>query len=61
MDINSLRSFITVLTFVVFIAIIVWAWSGRRKSAFEQAALLPFADANIEVLRQNRTSKEKSA
>ena len=42
MDINLLRSIVTVVAFVVFIGIVVWAWSGRNRSRFEEAARLPF-------------------
>ncbi len=43
MDINDLRSLVTVLTFAVFISIVWWAYSGKRKQAFDEAALLPFS------------------
>jgi len=42
MDINTLRSIITVVAFAMFIAIVLWAYSDRRKAAFDQAARLPF-------------------
>ena len=42
MDINVVRSIVTVLAFTVFIAIVLWAYSGRSKAAFDQAARLPF-------------------
>ncbi|MCX7171298.1 MAG: CcoQ/FixQ family Cbb3-type cytochrome c oxidase assembly chaperone [Proteobacteria bacterium] len=44
MDINDLRALFTVVTFAVFIAIVWWAYSGKRKQAFEEAALLPITD-----------------
>lgn len=44
MDINDLRSLTTVLAFILFIGIVVWAWSGRQKAAFEEAARLPLDD-----------------
>ena len=44
MDINTLRSIVTVVTFLVFIGIVAWAWSGRRRADFAAAAQLPFAD-----------------
>ena len=44
MDINDLRALFTVVTFALFIAIVLWAYSGKRKQAFEEAALLPFTD-----------------
>lgn len=34
----------TVLLLIVFVGIVLWAWSGRQKRRFEQAARLPFAD-----------------
>jgi cytochrome c oxidase cbb3-type subunit 4 len=42
MDINTLRSIVTVATFLVFIGIVVWAWSSRNAKAFDEAAQLPF-------------------
>ena len=42
MDINTLRSIVTVLAFAMFIGIVFWAYSSRSKAAFEQAAMLPF-------------------
>ncbi|MCI4441214.1 cytochrome c oxidase cbb3-type subunit 4 [Tibeticola sediminis] len=41
-DINTVRSAVTVLSFVLFIGIVAWAWSGKRKQDFEEAARLPF-------------------
>lgn len=44
MEIYSiLASVTTVVSFVVFIGIVLWAWSGRRKAAFDEAARAPFA------------------
>jgi len=42
MDINTLRSATTLVSFVVFIGIVWWAWSRKRSADFEQAAQLPF-------------------
>lgn len=44
LDINTLRSIVTVLALLGFLAIVAWAWSGRNKQAFDEAAQLPFAD-----------------
>ena len=43
-DINTLRSIFTVIIFVAFIAIWIWAWSKKRKIEFDEAANLPFVD-----------------
>ena len=42
MDINMLRSIVAVVAFAVFIGIVIWAWSGRNRARFEEAARLPF-------------------
>jgi cytochrome c oxidase cbb3-type subunit 4 len=42
MDVNTLRSIVTVLGFITFIGIVLWAWSRRNVAEFEQAARLPF-------------------
>lgn len=42
MDINIVRSILTVVIFVAFIAIWVWAWSKKRKVEFDEAANIPF-------------------
>ena len=43
MDINDLRSIVTLLLFVAFIGIVAWAWSRRNQSRFDEAARLLFA------------------
>jgi cytochrome c oxidase cbb3-type subunit IV len=42
MNPSSIQSAITVVMFVLFLGIVVWAWSGKRKRAFDAAAQLPF-------------------
>ena len=42
MDVNTLRSAVTVITFILFIGIVVWSLSNRRTAEFEEAAPLPF-------------------
>ncbi|WP_028312368.1 cbb3-type cytochrome oxidase subunit 3 [Derxia gummosa] len=44
MELDVLRSVSTVLSFLVFVGIVVWAWNGSRRRDFDQAAQLPFAD-----------------
>jgi len=52
MDINDMRSAITVLAFLSFVGIVIWAWSGKRKAAFEEAARLPLEDDDAHMLRR---------
>jgi cytochrome c oxidase cbb3-type subunit IV len=42
MDINLLRSMVTVVAFIVFIGILVWAYLPSRKAHFSDAAKIPF-------------------
>jgi cytochrome c oxidase cbb3-type subunit 4 len=42
MDINTLRSVVTVAGLALFIGIVWWAWSSKRSEEFSQAANLPF-------------------
>lgn len=42
MDINTLRSIVTVVAFITFLGIVVWAWSSRNTASFDEAARLPF-------------------
>jgi cytochrome c oxidase cbb3-type subunit IV len=44
MDVNDLRSIVTVVSLVVFLGIVAWAWSKRNKASFDEAAQLPFKD-----------------
>lgn len=38
MDVNDVRSLITVVSFVAFLGVVVWAYAGKRKAGFEEAA-----------------------
>jgi len=38
--------FWTIALFLVFLGIFAWAWSGRRKKDFAEAANLPLDDDN---------------
>lgn len=42
MDINTLRSIVTVLGLITFIGILVWAYSRKNRADFDEAAKLPF-------------------
>jgi len=47
LTVNDLRTLITTLSFIVFAAIVFWAWSGRQRARFDEAAQLPFADDDL--------------
>lgn len=42
MDVNLLRSIVTVVSFIVFVGIVVWVWKRRHTGEFDKAANLPF-------------------
>lgn len=44
MEIGTLRGLGTILVFVAFIGVVLWAYSSKRKKSFDEAANLPFAD-----------------
>jgi cytochrome c oxidase cbb3-type subunit 4 len=48
MELDSLRSVITVLAFVAFVGIVIWAYSTRRMRDFERAESLPFVDDELD-------------
>lgn len=58
-DINDLRSIITAVSFVTFVGIVVWAWSSRRKAAFEEAAKLVFDDEDDILIRNAKAAERR--
>jgi cytochrome c oxidase cbb3-type subunit IV len=42
MDVNLLRILVTVLSFIVFVSIVVWTWRNRNTTDYKEAANLPF-------------------
>ena len=42
MDINLMRSLVTIAAFGGFVSILVWAYRPSRKAQFDEAAQLPF-------------------
>ncbi|MEX0957704.1 MAG: cbb3-type cytochrome c oxidase subunit 3 [Burkholderiales bacterium] len=53
--ITDLRVIFTVIMFVVFLGIVFWAFSGRRKEDFDKAARMPLEDD--EPMNKNRSGK----
>jgi cytochrome c oxidase cbb3-type subunit 4 len=41
-DVNTLRSLSTLVSFIVFVGVIVWAFSRKNTADFDKAANLPF-------------------
>ena len=54
MEINDIRAWHTVILLISFIGIVIWASSKRRKSDFDEAANLPFADQKRHEATMNK-------
>ena len=44
MDVNAMRTVVTVLSGLAFVGIWVWAWSRRNAAGFAEAAQLPLCN-----------------
>ena len=60
MMINDVRSVMTVVMFLVFLGIVFWAYSKKRKRAFDEAARLPFEEDDAMVPGKPGTSRQKN-
>ncbi|CAD5108176.1 cbb3-type cytochrome oxidase subunit 3 [Zestomonas carbonaria] len=63
MDIGTIRGLGTLVIFIAFIGLALWAFSSRRKKDFDEATLLPFADdpeaiKHVEQEQASRSNKE---
>lgn len=61
MDINDARSILTVLSFASFVGIALWAYSGRNKARFDEAANLPFDDDELPASRAGSATTRGTA
>lgn len=59
MDINDLRALSTLFLFVTFVGLCIWAYSKKRKTTFDEAANLPFADDEPALNKSQREQEEK--
>jgi cytochrome c oxidase cbb3-type subunit 4 len=57
MDVNTLRTVLTVICFLVFLCIVGWAWSGANRSRFQEAARLPLDDDDTCAYPPMRSSR----
>lgn len=60
-DINDFRAWHTVVLMASFIGILLWAYSGRRRQAFDEAANLPFADESMHAQSVAQMQKEQES
>ncbi len=66
MDINLFRGIETALLLVLFIGLVIWVYSKKRKSSFDEAAQMPLneeddgVDHSMKGSRHNNTQGEKN-
>lgn len=61
MDYGTFQGVYTLILMAIFIGIVVWAYSKRQKSAFNEAANLVFADESVHSDSLNGEQKDTSA
>ncbi len=54
MDINTVRGLLTLVLLILFLGIVVWAFSSRRKKDFDEAARLPLEENKDGNEEQNK-------
>jgi len=59
-NIDDVRIALTVLSFLVFVGIGVWAYSRRRQQDFDEAANLPFSGHDFDTKNDQTSSKGPS-
>ena len=57
MDINGLRAVLTVVMLIVFLGIVMWAYSSRRKKQFDEAARSVLEDDAAPAANQQQGRK----
>ena len=55
---TTFHLFYTVIMFVIFIGICLWAWSRRTQSRFHEASMLPFAEDDDKAMKSGHAGKE---
>jgi cytochrome c oxidase cbb3-type subunit 4 len=54
-DIGTIRGIGTALVLLSFVCVTLWAYSSKRRAAFGEAALLPFADEPTSAASRSNT------
>ena len=48
MDVNDLRTAVTLVSLLTFVGLVGWVGLRRNRSGFDEAACIPFADGDGE-------------
>jgi len=54
---NSIQTLWTIVAFILFIGIVIWAWSSKRHEEFHEAENLIFGEDEVEQTHENNQSK----
>jgi len=60
MDLPTLRGLFTLILMVAFVTIVIWAWSGKRRKDFDEAARLPLEDDDASSSGAERSGKARN-
>lgn len=58
-DYGTIGSIVTVVVFISFLGVVLWAFSARRKSGFDEAANLVFDDEQSQTV--SKTKQQESS
>ena len=53
MSIGVMHGLWSLFILLVFVGIVAWAWSGKRRTYFEEAGRIPFLNDDERPLKQN--------
>ena len=59
MDLNDVRNLVTLLSFVLFLALMAWTYWPTRKQAYAEAEQLPFLDDASDARSTGATEQTK--
>ena len=59
MDTTEFHSYWTVALLLLFIGIVIWAWSSKRKVEFDELANLPLDEEKFANQAEDKTSGRK--
>lgn len=54
---NSIQVMWTLVAFIVFVGIVIWAFSSKRQQEFHEASMLAFDEVDMNKLEQNSGDK----
>ena len=52
MDIGLIQGIWTIMVMIIFVGIVIWAFSSKKKVDFEEAAQLPFREEDDQQDKQ---------